>query len=251
MQVSGQFNSGKDNAKQGYEAAFSRDPDLLGGTEATPQGNLQVLERVAKEHDYQLITVDGGGWVAANSAYPIVEHSNVVIVPALHAPASQGGHGPRGVLTEVVDLGHYGLHSFSEEHWVTGFRLGNHKGDNLRREGFAEAQSQGLVDAVKFGARGGRTATWAGDVNDNLLKDHGQDPHAAYAILKAGGLISAFEDEDSHDPTHGKSLIDWIGRYTGDKRLSIVGLRVHRPIGFDHQSVSMWVDILPQRGHHS
>ena len=95
----------------------------------------------------------------------------------------------------------------------------------------------------RWHGRGRRVFLWMGDLNTNHHDDDGTDPRYPAAHFRRYGLISCWDElEDlgawtARMRSHGKNLIDYIGRRKNDRRVQLVAAHPLARRSSDHRAV--------------
>lgn len=214
--------------------------DVITLTETGEADTVAMIRRVAGKR-YTTVNPDRGDITF------LVEHHHEVltaggrlVVPTVHKPAKDGGHGPRFVSHVTIKLGVEEL-THNGVHFVT--RSSDHRGDADRH---GQQLRQARVVGVMMGeqGRGRRLSTGSGDLNSSLPQDADMQ-----RIFDEAGLTTTAHELGVNDPTHGDRRIDYVWTRDADHRLVVKGMRVRHGAAWnsDHDPIDVWATIRGSR----
>lgn len=188
---------------------------------------------------YQVVNPDDGDVTfLVQRDIEVRDSGGDLIVPALHKPASQGGHGPRhnSWVTMRYDgetITHTGIHM------VTARLSAGAKPDSGRKRQQVR-QANAMADQMVAKGKGHRIATGSGDLNGAL-----PDRDDLQAVFDAHDLLTTSAITGDLTPTHGTARIDYTWVYAKDRRLSVRDMRVRTGPQWnsDHDPIDTWVEV--------
>lgn len=112
--------------------------------------------------------------------------------------------------------------------------------DHRKRAARHNMMSQQMAAQVRKHAIGGDLSFFSGDIN---LDDQGSDDARLNTIFRTNGLLTIWDEFKVYPNTRGRSTIDVIGSYTGDKRVTGKRYKVWPKQNSDHHFISAWYEI--------
>lgn len=197
------------------------------------------LREACHNRNYQLvIPPDGDTAIAVLFVHNIIGRDYLPVNPGSARPASEGGHGPRGV--QVVEFRPRGTRervTFAEAHWLT--RRSDNGGQRL-------AMTEAMAQVMRKAGKGTRLGFWAGDTNNPDRPAATSDVDLA---LRKGELTSCWDELGRYPDTHGRTTIDVVGSYDPDSRVSCTRAKVYPQLHSDHLPLAAFYSVRPRKRH--
>ena len=199
-------------------------------TETAEEETIRAIraEIIKKGAPYNLLNPDNGdiSFLIHHDAR-IKDHIGRLAIPQKHAPAAEGGHGPRYNSSVALE--------WQEEiiwangcHFVTFKTKGGTRGDQQ------VTQANLMGKAMSHQAKGRVLSVGSGDLN-------GQLPNRAdlQAVFDKWRMTTTAEETGNHTGTHDNARIDYAWTMDKDRRLSVEKMRVLkvREFNSDHDPV--------------
>lgn len=211
--------------------------DLVTLTETGEADTVAMIRRVAGKL-YGVVNPDRGDVTfLVHRDHDVLASGGRLVIPTVHKPPSEGGHGPRFVSHVTIDLDGEEL-THNGVHFVT--RYADH--ENRKGDRHADQLRQARVVGVCMSqqGRGRRLSTGSGDLNAVLPADRHMQ-----RIFTEAGLTTAAHETGVTTPTHGDRRIDYVWTRDADHRLIVKGMQVRRGAAWhsDHDPVDVWAVI--------
>lgn len=211
--------------------------DVITLTETGEVDTVAMIRRVAGKR-YAVVNPDRGDVTfLVEREHEVLGASGRLVIPTVHAPARDGGHGPRYVSRVTVDLAgetliHHGVH------FVT--RSSDHTRGTMDRHDQQLRQARVMGMLMREHGRGRNLSTGSGDLNSSLPQDA-----AMQRIFDECGLTTTAAETGVVTPTHGSRRIDYVFTRDADRRLEVKAMKVRRGAAWhsDHDPIDVWVNI--------
>lgn len=212
---------------------LGREADCVTFTEV--QHRHDMLRQACHLKGYQLVLpAHGDVAVAVRSIHRVTDHGELASIPAVGHGEGKPAHTARPILwVRFVLFGTREQVTVSTAHWVTKRADVGHQQQLL---------STAMAAAVRASASGSRLGFWTGDTNDN---DGPRTVSPSAKALAKGELTSCWDELGRYPDSHGNALLDIIGSYDPDRRVSCIRARVWPQLHSDHRPVSAWYRISP------
>lgn len=235
---------------------FDRDPDvradvdrLVGKLANGDRRDLTTLTETGQAETVDMIRDLANGYHVCNPdagditflvapGHRIIASGGRLILPAFHAPAKLGGHGPRFVSWVAVDIGHGDTLVHHGAHFVTRYEDHEHDVGARHYQQLRHARVMGMM--MREAGRGLTLATGSADVNSSLPADS-----AMQRIFDEAGVTTTAHETGVDTPTHGSRRIDYVLTRDRDRRLEVKRMRVRRGAAWnsDHDPIDVWANI--------
>lgn len=220
---------------------LGRNADAVTFTEV--QDRHDQLRQACQLRGYQLVLpLHGDVAVAVRSIHRVTDHGELPVLAAVGHDRDTPAHTARPILwVRFVLFGTRERVTVSTAHWVTKRADVGHQQQLL---------STAMAAAVRASASGSRLGFWTGDTNDN---DGPRTVSPSARALAKGELTSCWDELGRYPDSHGNALLDIIGSYDPDRRVSCIRARVWARsarvrLHSDHRPVSAWYRISPVKG---
>lgn len=212
--------------------------DLITFTETGEAATVAMIRRVAGKR-YAVVNPDRGDVTfLVEQTHEVLTEGGRLVIPTVHKPAKDGGHGPRYVSHVTINL--HGREELTHNgvHFVT--RSSDHVRDSLDRHGQQLRQARVVGVMMREQGRGRRLSTGSGDLNSSLPQDGDMQ-----RIFDEAGLTTTAHETGVETPTHGDRRIDYVWTRDADHRLVVKGMQVRRGAAWhsDHDPVDVWATI--------
>lgn len=230
-----QFNDSARQQAHDVNVVFSRDYDVIVGTESGQDNALfELVGRVGPQQGYRLAHFRSQ-WVAVRHGLFSGGWSSGYI-PVIESTEGFGRHPDRGIVWAAGNTDGYGRLTIGGGHLLT---HGDHPGDPNFRLNSRYTRAIGA-----FGERRGKgsgVVLYAGDQNDD-------DAHGD--TFRGAPFTSCWDELGKHPGTHGKRTIDVWASYDPDKRVKCAAARSLRDgrvfLNTDHNLTEAEYDIRPK-----
>jgi hypothetical protein len=221
--------------------AHGEQRDLITLTETGEADTVDMIRRVCRG-GYTVVNPDRGDITfLVHPMHEVLMSGGRLVIPTVHAPARDGGHGPRFVSHVTIALKHAGV---TEElthngvHFVT--RYADHDGRKGDRHDQQLRQARVMGVLMREQGRGTRLSTGSGDLNSVLPQDAGMQ-----RVFDEAGLTTTAHELGVETPTHGSRRIDYVWTRDADRRVVVKGMRVRRGAAWnsDHDPIDVWATI--------
>lgn len=212
--------------------------DLITLTETGEADTVAMIRRVAGKR-YEVVNPDRGDVTfLVATAHEVLTAGGRLVIPTVHAPARDGGHGPRFVSHVTVKLDAAEELTHNGVHFVT--RSSDHTRGTMDRHDQQLRQARVVGMMMREQGRGRRLSTGSGDLNSSLPQDA-----AMQRIFDEAGLTTTAAETGVVTPTHGSRRIDYVWTRDADHRLAVKGMKVRRGAAWhsDHDPIDVWATI--------
>ena len=200
-------------------------------TETAEDRVIEGIRRVVGKR-YQVVNPDAGDITfLVHRELKVKSSGGPLVVPAVHKPASKGGHGPRHnswvrMEYDGEDWTHNGVHTVTA---LAG-----------QRESEQVYQLRKLGQQMNRQGQGRRVATGSGDLNGNL-----PSCEDLQAVFDQYNLTTAAAETNTWTPTHGKARLDYTWTRDADSRVVVnrMTVRRHADRNSDHDPIDTWATI--------
>ena len=210
-------------------------------TETGEHDTVDMIRTVAGKR-YHVVNPDRGDITfLVHRDINVLEHGGRLIIPAVHAKAADGGHGPRyNSYVRMALEGNEDVTAFGV-HFVT--RHTAHKAGGADRHDQQLRQARALGNAMRTAGRAGRLAVGSGDLNTSLPQDK-----AMQRVFDEAGLTTTAAETGVETPTHGNRRIDYSWTRDADHRLEVKRMKVRRGAAWhsDHDPIDVEAVVRPR-----
>lgn len=238
-------------AKYGEDVEYiiSQDPDMVSMTEVVD--NHGIIRDVCKNTDYRPVFFANNQHEAF--LVKISEHSRLRGHANIMAHQGDGsnqitGPGSGGYPNRYVSWVHVKYWDedvwYHTGHWVAGVQNFNSE----QRVNRSNRMSQRMAIQVRKHSQGDHVSFFSGDVNQDDVPVEDARKGEFNSIFRSAGLLTMWDENSVYPPTHGRSTIDVIGRYTPDKKVKNTRYKVHPKQNSDHRFISGWYEIPNTQG---
>lgn len=215
--------------------------DLVTFTETADPATVAMIRHVAGD-THRVVNPDAGDITfVVDREHEVLTAGGRLVVPAVHKPAREGGHGPRFVSHVTIRVGLDEL-THNGVHFVTKRAGGRAVDDDRARQQRRQARVMGVL--MREQGRGRRLATGSGDLNAVLPQDQ-----SLQRVFNDHGLTTTAHETGVNTPTEGASRIDYVWTRDADRRLKVEDMVVRRGAAWhsDHDPIDVWLKIRSAR----